>query len=81
MASDGFTPSSSVGLKRYEINAPVLPVPEESLAVYTTGLLFSDLILSCLQSQEDHSVITKGLRQSVVRFFGFFHLKVNILIF
>lgn len=42
MASEGLTASSSVGLKRYEINALALPVGEESLAVHSTGLLLSD---------------------------------------
>lgn len=58
MASDGFTASSSVGLKRYEINAPVLPVGEHSLAVHSTGLLLSNSSFksmeTCLQSQEEH---------------------------
>lgn len=59
MASDGFVASSSVGLKRYEINAPVLPVGEESLAVHSTGLLLSNLSFTkstetCFQSQQEH---------------------------
>lgn len=61
MASDGFTASSSVGLKRYEINAPPSPVGDDSLAVHSTGLLLSDVSFTkstetCLRSQEEHSV-------------------------
>lgn len=47
-----------MGLKRYEINTPVLPVGEESLAVHSTGLLLSESSFTksteaCSQSQEE----------------------------